>query len=186
MNARGLAALLALSLPAPCRSMDVERLVVAENGGAYSIEFEAVLDASIGGVIAVLTDYPRYPSLDQRIVEAQVMADADGRPLLFTRLRGCLISWLCRDLDRYERVSHDESSLIAAAVPGMGDLERGLATTYFEARGQGTHVRYRNDFKPSFWMPRFLVRATMLRTLESATRTLFANAEARAQRGDHP
>lgn len=186
MSARGLIVWLALSLPAPGQAMDVQRLAVAERDGAYSVEFEAVLDAAPGGILAVLTDYPRYPALDPRIVEARLVADGEGRPLLFTRLRGCLVSWLCRELDRYERISQDASSLIAEAVPGMGDVVRGRAATYLAARGPQTRVRYRMEFQPSFWMPRFLVRTAMLDTLESATRTLFANVEARAMRGDHP
>lgn len=186
MSARWLCVLLVMSLPVPCRAMDVERLEVGERDGAYFVEFEAVLDAPAGGVIAVLTDYVRYPSLDPRIAQARIEDDGLGSPLLFTRLRGCLGSWLCRDMDRYERVTQSDASLVAEAVPGRGDLVRGRAVTRFEQQGGRTRVSYRTEFEPSFWMPRFLVRTAMLATLETATRTMFANVEARAQRGDHP
>lgn len=188
MNVRALLALFALSLSvaAPCRAMDVEIVVVGEHDGAYSVKFEAVLDAPVPSVIAVLTDYARYPSLDPRIVEARIVGQSDGRRLLFTRLRGCLGSWLCRDMDRYERIIEGAGLLVAESMPGMGDLQRGQAVTHFEPQGERTHVRYRMDFKPSFWMPRWLVRGAMLKTLEAATREMFANVEARARHGDQP
>ena len=187
MNARWLAGMLALLLlPAVATAMNVQALVVGERDGTYFVDFEAVLDAPVEGVIAVLTDYARYPSLDPRIAEARIVGDDEGQLLLFTRLRGCLRSWLCRDMDRYERITQTESLLVAESIAGRGDLVRGKAVTNFERRGAQTHVHYRTDFQPSFWMPAFLVRAVMLRTLESATREMFTNVEARARRGDHP
>lgn len=166
--------------------MDVDTLAVGERDGAYFVEFAAVLEAPAADVIAVLTDYARYPSLDPRIAEARIVGEDAGRPLLFTRLRGCLGSWLCRDMDRYERITGDGTKLVAESVPGMGDVVHGRATTQLEAQGSRTRILYRTEFQPSFWMPRFLVRAAMLRTLETATREMFANVEARARRGDHP
>lgn len=186
MNGRALSVLFVLLLPAPGEAMNVEALVVGERDGAYFVEFEAVLDAPVQAIIAVLTDYQRYPSLDPRIAEARIVEDSDGRPLLFTRLRGCLGSWFCRDMDRYERVIQGDGLVTAESVAGMGDLVRGRAVTRFESRGARTHIRYRTDFEPSFWMPRWLVRRAMLKTLEAATREMFANVEASAQRGDHP
>lgn len=186
MKARWPAGMLALLLPVAAGAMSVQALVVGVRGGTYFVEFEAVLDAPEHSVMAVLTDYAHYPSLDPRIAEARIVGEDDGRPLLFTRLRGCLGSWLCRDMDRYERVTQTESLLVAESVEGKGDLARGKVITQLERRGAQTRVRYRTDFQPSFWMPAFLVRAAMLRTLESATREMFANVEARARRGDHP
>ena len=186
MNVRVLPVLLALLTAAPGAAMTVDRLVVGERDGTYFVEFESALDAPVQAVIAVLTDYQRYPSLDPRIAEARIVEDSDGRPLLFTRLRGCLGSWLCRDMDRYERITQTETLLVAESVAGMGDLLHGRAVTHFEARDGRTQISYRTDFEPSFWMPRLLVRAAMLRTLESATREMFDNVEARARRGDHP
>ena len=181
-----LTAWLALLLPAAGGAMEVGKLVVGERDGAYFVELEADLDAPLHSVMAVLTDYANYPGLDPRIVEARLVDEDQGRPLLFTRLRGCLGSWLCRDMDRYERITQTDVLLVAESVAGMGDLERGLAVTRFEQRGERTRVRYRTEFEPSFWMPGFLVRAAMLRTLESATRAMFGNVEDRARRGDHP
>lgn len=188
MNARVLLVLCALSWSAtvPCHALDVEVLVVGERDGAYFVEFEAVLEAPAADVIAVLTDYAHYTSLDPRIAEARIVGESDGWPLLFTRLRGCLGSWLCRDMDRYERITESAGLVVAESIPGMGDLVHGRTVTHFEPQGTRTHIRYRTDFEPSFWMPRFLVRKAMLRTLETATRGMFVNVESRAQRGDHP
>lgn len=174
------------AIPSPASAMDVERLVVGEHGKAYFVEFEAVLDAPAQAVMAVLTDYSRYQSLDPRIAEARVIGEQDGAPLLYTRLRGCLGSWFCREMERIERISQSEGVLVAEAVPGRDDLASGLAETYIKAVGGRSHVRYRNEFEPSFWMPRWLVRKPMLATLESATRRMFASVETRARLGDHP
>lgn len=166
----------------PALAMTVERLEVGESTPGYFVEFEATLSAPAAAVMSVLQEYASYPGLDPRIVAARIVGEQDGRPLLYTRLRGCLAAWFCRDMDRYETLEEGEHLLVARAVPGRGDLESGLSETRVESAAEDlARVRYRTEFEPSFWMPRWLVRAAVVRTLERGTLAMFENVEARAR-----
>ena len=161
--------------------MTVEHLEVGERERSYFVEFEAYLAAPPAAVMEVLQDYGRYPELDARVVESRIVGEQDGRPLLFTRLHGCLGAIFCRDMDRFEQLDEGAALLVATAVSGKGDLARGRTETRVEPDGDGARVRYRTEFEPSFWMPRWMVRSAMARTLEEGTLNMFRNVEARAQ-----
>jgi len=171
-----------VAAPLSAVAVTVERLEVGERAQGYYVTFEATLSAPATAVMAVLQDYASYPELDPRIVTARVVGEQDGYPLLYTRLKGCLAAWFCRDMDRYETLEEGEHLLVARAVPGRGDLESGLSETRVESAAEDlARVRYRTEFEPSFWMPRWLVRAAVVRTLERGTLAMFENVEARAR-----
>jgi hypothetical protein len=185
---RVLAALLALLAldSGSAAAMTVERFEVGQQGAGYFVRLQARLQAPPARVMQVLRDYRGYPGLDPRIVEAHMVGEGPGAPLLFTRLRGCLGWGFCRDMDRYEKVTYAEGVVVAEAIAGRGDLASGRTETRVVADGSGTRVTYRNDFEPSFWMPRWLVQAWMRRTLEEGTRLLFENVEKRAAEAPRP
>ena len=166
----------------PAAAMTVEHLEVGEGTPGYFVEFAATLSAPASAVMAVLQSDESYPELDPRIVEARIVGEQDGRPLLYTRLRGCLAVWFCREMDRYELLEESERLLVARAVPGRGNLRSGLSETRVVPTGQNrARVRYSTHFEPSFWMPRWLVRSAMVGTLERGTLAMFENVEARAR-----
>jgi hypothetical protein len=165
----------------PAAAMTVEHLEVGERTPGYFVEFAATLSAPPAAVMAVLQSYESYPELDPRIVAARVVGEQDGQRVLYTRLKGCLAAWFCRDMERYELLEESASRLVARAVPGRGDLGFGFSETRVEPAGEGTtRVRYSTWFEPSFWMPRWLVRAAMIRTLRTGTLAMFENVETRA------
>jgi len=177
-----LLAIAALAATGTADAIDVSKLQVGEQGRRYVVEFEAQLAADPGAVMRVLMDFEHYPVLDSRILLAR-RSMRDGKPLLFTRLRGCLGSVFCRTMDRYEVLDEQPGRLVATAIPGEGDLKYGLTVIRAESRDGGTRVRYRNEFEPSFWMPRWLVRRAMYTTLREGTLEMFHAIEERADPG---
>jgi len=173
----------ALAAATGAAAINVVKLQVTEQGRRYVVEFEAQLAADPQAVIMVLTDFENYQRLDSRILIARLTGTRDGLPLLYTRLRGCIGSIFCRSMDRYELVEVQPERLVATAIPGEGDLRYGLAVTRLEPRAGGTRVRYRNEFEPSFWMPRWLVRNAMHTTLREGTLEMFQAIEVRAGSG---
>ena len=127
----------------------------------------------------VLMDFENYPALDSRIILAR-RSLKNGKPLLFTRLRGCVGSVFCRTMDRYELLDVQPGKLTATAIAGEGDLKYGLTVIRIESRAGGTRVLYRNEFDPEFWMPRWLVRKAMYKTLREGTLEMFRSIELRA------
>ena len=177
-----LLAIPALAAAGAADAVDVSKLQVGEQGRRYVVEFEAQLAAEPAAVMRVLLDYSNYPALDPRILQAQ-RSMRDGKPLLFTKLRGCLGSVFCQTLDRYELLDEQPGLLVATAIPGEGDVKYGLTVIRVESRDGGTWVRYRNEFDPSFWMPRWLVRRAMYTTLHDGTLEMFQSIEKRAGPG---
>jgi hypothetical protein len=177
-----LLAIPALVVTGVAGAIDVSKLQVREEGRRYVVELEAQLDADPGAVMRVLTDFANYPALDSRIILAR-SSMRNGKPLLFTRLRGCLGSVFCRTMDRYELLEELPGRVVATAIPGEGDLKYGLTVIRVESRGGGTRIRYRNEFDPSFWMPRWLVRKAMYKTLHDGTLEMFRAIERRAGPG---
>lgn len=177
-----LLALLALAAAGTANAIDVSKLQVGEQGRRYVVDFEAQLAAEPAAVMRILLDFANYPALDPRILQAR-RSLRDGKPLLFTRLRGCLGSVFCRTMDRYEFLDLQPGRLVATAIPGEGDVKYGLTEIRVESRDGGTRVRYRNEFDPSFWMPRWLVRKAMYTTLHDGTLAMFRAIEERAGTG---
>ncbi len=172
----------ALAAAGVASSVDISKLQVGEQGRRYVVDFDGQLAAEPGAVMKVLLDFEHYPALDSRILVAR-RSLRDGKPLLFTRLRGCVGSVFCRTMDRYETLDVDRGRLVATAIPGEGDVKYGLTVIMVEARNGGTRVRYRNEFDPSFWMPRWLVRKAMYTTLREGTLEMFRAIEFRAAAG---
>ncbi len=173
--------LIALSgIAAPAWPLEVLRLEIREEGRGYGVEFEALLAAEPRAVMAVLTDYASYPDLDARILEARVIGEESGRPVLFTRMRGCVGSIFCRTMERYDSLEEQPEELRANVIPGRGDLVSGSTVTGVTAAPGGSHVHYQTVFTPSFWMPRRLVRRSMRKTLSESTLAMFAAIEQRA------
>jgi hypothetical protein len=167
-------------------TMGVERLETWFDDGLYNVRFEATLDAPPARVLAVIRDFAAYPQLDHRVIEARVVGEDAGRPLLFTRLHGCVGVVFCRDMVRVERVTELPDGLVAEVIPARSDMPEGRSETRLRAAGSGTRLTYELHFRMSSWMPQWLVRRPILRELEDGTRSMFANVEARAREAGSP
>lgn len=149
--------------------------------GVYRIDFESVLDAPPAAVAAVLTDYPGYLRLDPRISSSDVVETTqNGVVVLRTRVRICA-GFLCRNVERVERVTRHGDELVAEIVPANSDFRRGVTTTRWLATRGRTRVRYAAEFEPDFWVPGVVGRRLALEELRQSTLQLFANVERRAR-----
>lgn len=178
-------AVFALAGAGSAAALDLRKLEVREQGRKYVVDFDARLAAKPAAVMGVLTDFAIYPRLDARILEARRAGTLDGKPLLYTRLRGCLGSVFCDDIERWEQLEERPDRLVATAVPGRGDLRYGRTVTELRPEGAGTRVTYRTEFDPAFWMPRWLVRSAMRKTLHDGTLAMFRAIETRAAASDN-
>lgn len=167
---------------AQARAFEIEHSVGRYSDRRYHYELEVKLDAPLERVMSVLADYERYPSLDERILEARVLErPAEHVAMLKTLLRVCLGPF-CRNVSRIERVQESPQSLVAIADPERSDVEFGETRTELSpSEGGGTLVRYSTTIVPGFWVPRFLGRRWLLRALEEATGDLFRSVEERAK-----
>ncbi len=167
-----------LLLASAANALEVERLEVSFQGDRYVVELAAQLDAPAEAVGDVLKRYDEYPSLDPRITESRVLSKEGEHSIrLYTRMRGCLGTLLCRTMQRVEDVEERPGELLATVVLPESDVRLGITRSQWEARDGGTAFRYRMEIMPKFWIPPFFGRRLMISTLREGTRSLFTNVE---------
>ncbi len=143
----------------------------------YEFEMVAMIDAPVERVEAVLRDYLHYSALDKRILESKVLErPQEGVAILATTVRACFGPF-CRNVKRVERVQEAPQELTATADATRSDVKSGETRTQLTAAEHGTRVTYRTTIVPDFWIPAFVGRRLMLRTLEEATVNMFTNVE---------
>lgn len=165
----------------PCsHALEVEHLQTRFHDGEYQLTMTATLAAPLAQVEAILRDYANYPQLDTRILAAQVLARSSPQQLeLLTRINVC-IAFLCRKVERVERVDESPGELLAIVLPERSDAERGSTHIQLSAQSDRTRVVYATQIVPKFWVPALLGRPLMLRNLRDATISLFTHIEQRA------
>jgi hypothetical protein len=166
------------------RALDVQRADTRYHDGRYELELEATVHAPPDEVERVLRNYADYPKLDSRVLEAKVLErTSPNELLLYSRVRACF-AFICRGVERVERVEERHYDLVAHAVPERSDVRFGLTHTQISTLGpSATRVVYRTQIEPKFWVPRFVGRRAMLGTLRDATIQLFTQVE-RFARGE--
>lgn len=175
------AALLALGAAANCCAFETQRADARYEARQYRVELELVLDARVQDVAAVLRDYEHYTALSGSILEAKVLERAAPDVVtLYTKLRACT-GLFCRTVKRVERVQESALELRAEALPAQSEVEFGSTLTQLEDVGGRTRVRYQTAVTPKFWVPAFIGRPLMLRTLKDISIDLFRRVEARAK-----
>jgi hypothetical protein len=76
-----------------------------------------------------------------------------------------------------ERVEEAPLALTATTDGSRSDVKVGETRTELTVTATGTRVTYRTSIVPAFWIPAFVGRRLMLRTLEEATINMFTNVE---------
>ena len=163
-------------------ALEVRRLDVSFQTDRYVVVFNAQLDAPPDAVGEILRHYDDYPSLDPRIIESRVLSrDREHLLRLYTRMRGCLGSVLCRSLQLVEQVEERPQELLATAVLEESDVRFGVTRSQWQPQNGGTALQYRLEIMPKFWIPRLFGRRLMLSTLREGTLSLFNNVEREAR-----
>jgi Polyketide cyclase / dehydrase and lipid transport len=163
----GLFGLLAASsaLPGTIRTLHITR----ENG-RYHLVADTHLDAPPEAIFKVLIDYgdDRFGRISEIYKESDYLPpDGDGTPLVYTRVEGCLLLF-CRSMRRVERLEVVEPRFIrTTTLPERSDFKYSRSEWVLEPEEGGTHVTYRLEMEPDFWLPPFVgpwfLRRTLLR-----------------------
>jgi len=148
---------------ATLKTVDVKR-----NHDRYQVVADTHLAATPSAIYAVLMDFDhdRYQQISEIYKESRYLPpDADGTPLVYTRVEGCLLLF-CRSMRRVERIEVMKPRFIrATAVPERSDFNYSLAEWTLEPEGDGTRVVYRMEMEPAFWLPPFVGPWFLKRTL---------------------
>lgn len=167
-------------MPATLRTIEVSR-----DEGRYLVVADTHLDAPPEAISKVLLDFDgdRYQRISEIYKESSYLPpDADGTPLVYTRVEGCLMLF-CRSMRRVERLEIVTPRFIRSkTVPERSDFKYSLAEWTFEAEGSGTRLVYRMEMEPDFWLPPFVGPWFLRRTLLNGAPAAIDQIEWLAQR----
>lgn len=176
---------LTAALAAKLRTVDVSR-----EHSRYHVHADTHLDAPPEAISAVLLDFDddRYSQISEIYKESSYLPpDADGTPLVYTRVEGCLLLF-CRSMRRVERLEVVTPGFIRArALPERSDFTYSMSEWTLEPEASGTKVSYTMEMEPDFWLPPFVGPWFLKRTLLRGAPAAIDQIELLAQKrdGDH-
>lgn len=143
-----------LAIPA-----SLDRVDVRHEDGRFHLEADSFLSAPPSAISAVLLDFEddAYSQISEVYKESDYLEpDADGTPIVFTRVEGCLLVF-CRSMSRVERLEVVSDTLIrSSVVPERSDFRYATSEWTLLPEDGGTRVSYRMALEPDFWMPPFI------------------------------
>ena len=127
---------------------------VAYKNKVYSLEFEAIIDASFDRVYSVLTDFKRLHLLSTAVLKSEILSkNAETTRLYFLTKTCILIFCFKKDLvaDVYEP---EHGEFHAVNIAELGDFESSQGVWNLAPFGtSGTKIHFKGEVKPKFWIP---------------------------------
>ncbi len=168
MNVRNavVALLAGVVLSSLASSATIRTLEVSKHGGRYELVADTFLDAPADAIFAVLIDYDRFDRISSVYKESGFMEPApDGTPIVYTRMAGCMLFY-CMNMRLVSRLEMEEPKYIrATTLPDRSDFTYALAEWLLEPEASGTHLTYRLEMEPDFWVPPIIGPWVLKRTL---------------------
>lgn len=173
MNApRAVTALtLGLAVCATLPAATIGDLDVTRHKDRYGLVANAHLQATPASIYTVLMDYDdnAYGRISSVYKESKYLeAEADGTPVVYTRMEGCLL-WHCMKLERVERIESREPNWIKSyTLPEHSNFKYSTSEWRLEADGNGgTNMAFKLEMEPDFWVPPIIGPIALKRTLSS-------------------
>ena len=155
----------------------IESLEVRKDGRSYSADAEFVINAPYDVVLDAFTSFDRLAQLNSAVVSSEFEALADGDLRVSTRVKDC-VAIFCRTVSMVEDINiTDDSQVTAAIVPELSDFADGQTVWEFSDLGSKTRVRYRSELTPKFWIPSFIGKRAIRKTLKRQIRATSTNLE---------
>jgi hypothetical protein len=133
----------------------LDHLDVSRQRGRYFMDADARLDATPESIYAVLTDYAdnRFGRISSAAESGYLEPDADGTPMIFTRMEGCVL-WHCMSLQSTERLETEEPYRIKSiTIPESSNFRYNTSEWLLEPDGDGTRLIYNLEMEPDFFVP---------------------------------
>jgi hypothetical protein len=147
---------LSLAFAGPVFPAEIQDLSLTRHHGRFELLAQAHLDAPVQGIYDVLTDYAddAFARISGIYEESGYAGrDADGTPLVYTFVRGCVL-FFCHDMRRVSRlVVRPPNYIRTTALPERSDFKYSVSEWKLEPDGEGADVTYRLVMEPDFFVP---------------------------------
>lgn len=151
---RGSIAAACLLATAQAGAGEVLNVAVEQSGTRYVVEIEARFDVPAAHLRALLTDYPNLGLINDSIRHSEVLETLSPRHhCVRTEARVC-VALLCKTIVQVQDVSQlPGGDLLATMRATRSDFSYGVARWQFREEAAGTHMRFRSEIEPAFWVP---------------------------------
>lgn len=162
---------------ARCMAAETIEVQVEQDGGAYHVYFEILLNAPMERVEEILKDYGNLDELSTSIVNSEITAGAPGGDATVAiTLKPCV--WiLCKTLQKITTVTINAyGAIVYTTVPEQSDFKYGKEQVIIKqqrATGQ-TRVTYNAKLVPKFFVPpllgSWLIRKHIVQNLKKSNK----------------
>jgi hypothetical protein len=144
----------------------IQMLDVTKKRGRYELVVHTHMDAPAQAIFDVLVDYDRLYRISRVYKETRYLEPAaDGTPLVFTRMAGCMMFY-CMDMARVERLEAEAPHFIRTeTLPEQSDFKYARSEWILEPATDGTQVSYTLELEPDFFVPPVIGPWVLKRTL---------------------
>lgn len=166
-----------LLLSAPAAAYRLGETAIQHDAGVYTVAFDVYLDAHAGRVRELMTDYDHLNRLSDTVATSQVLEVlADGSRHIKLDMRACVL-FLCKTVRRVQKVTAlANGDITTSAIPELSDFTRAHEYWRIQGQGRGTHIAYRAELVPSFfvppWLGPYLIKQAIRRELVTAAQRL--------------
>lgn len=171
----------AVALTANAAAAEFESLQVRHEGGDYTVEASARIDAGIDAVRAVITDYRHMHWITGAVQEAAVLDRPEaGVAIVYVRSRACF-GFLCRTIEQVQQADardRDRVVFVTFAHETFDDLEHARSEWRLEALDEGrTRIFWTLEMDPAFWVPPLIGPGLIRDSLEDEGRDMIRGIE---------
>ena len=177
--------LASLLLATHAAAAEIVRADLDHEGSRYRVDFEARLTAQAASVRTLLSDYDGLARLSDTVVDSRLLPALAGPPRVRIVQRACVL-FFCRTLTRVMSVeSHPDGDVLTLAEPQTSDYLEVREHWQVATRPEGTHVRYRAQFIPRFFVPPLIGPWLIKSRLRAELEATAARIEVLGARDDH-
>ncbi len=161
----------------PALTTDIYSIEVARQGAAYTVTVDAIVTGTSDQVVRVLTDYERWPILNNSIIESTAVHDPDsGMDTVRSTTSVCILVF-CRVIKQTQKIEKiDDTTIIARTIPQDSDFSVGVIRWKIESSGIEGNSRVRVDAQltPAFWIPPIIGPYAVQHVLERESKKTLA------------
>jgi len=133
---------------------EVRAVSVSEEHGRYTATFDAVIDVPMGKALRLMLTPGLWPQLSPIIIDAKVLEKGDNGPRKVSVTFYDCIFIFCKTIHKVEDVTIGADGHIESrAIPGQSDFSYAHEDWNISAEGGRTHVRYKSEMVPDFFVP---------------------------------
>lgn len=172
----GLAAISAFASP-------LREAAVRHQDNRYSVHVEADVHAPSARLLALLTDFDHLDRIDQTIVASERLhRTPDGKERVRFQVRTCVLLF-CFHLAHEADFRVDEhGNLEGTFDPAASDVDYGYVSWQLDQQSeQQTHLVFRAEVEPGFWIPPFIGPWLLERRLREVATSMVLNLNALAE-----